>query len=155
MGCGIPAQRIGGELLMADYLTTDTDLTAVADAIREKGGTSAALEWPSGYVDAIDAIETGGGDAAGPFVKSFGTQSFNANVYYSSYEYDFADSWSPITAGSTCYIRTGNDYYLENVTREDTGESVPFTTESTNQYGSVYSFVMPNANVTYSIYYDD
>ena len=44
-----------------DYLTNDTDLTAVADAIREKGGTNAALEWPSGYVDAIDAIETGGG----------------------------------------------------------------------------------------------
>ena len=46
---------------MADYLTTDTELTSVADAIREKGGTSAALAWPSGYVDAIDAIETGGG----------------------------------------------------------------------------------------------
>lgn len=60
MGCGIPAQRIGGELLM-DYLTNDTDLTAVADAIREKGGASAALVWPSGYVDAIDAIKTGGG----------------------------------------------------------------------------------------------
>lgn len=44
---------------MADYLTTDTDLTSVADAIRAKGGTSAALEWPSGYVDAVDAIQTG------------------------------------------------------------------------------------------------
>lgn len=44
-----------------DYLTTDTDLTAVADAIREKGGTSAALVWPSGYVDAIGAISGGGG----------------------------------------------------------------------------------------------
>lgn len=39
-----------------DYLTNDTDLTAVADAIREKGGTSAALVWPSGYVDAIGDI---------------------------------------------------------------------------------------------------
>jgi len=46
---------------MADYLTTDTDLTAVANAIREKGGTSAALVWPSGYVDAIGAISGGGG----------------------------------------------------------------------------------------------
>lgn len=44
-----------------DYLTNDTDLTAVADAIREKGGTSTALVWPSGYVDAIGAIESGGG----------------------------------------------------------------------------------------------
>lgn len=46
---------------MADYLTNTTDLTAVADAIRSKGGTSAALEWPQGYVDAIGAISGGGG----------------------------------------------------------------------------------------------
>lgn len=46
---------------MANYLTTDTDLTAVADAIRTKGGTSADLVFPGGFVDAIDAIETGGG----------------------------------------------------------------------------------------------
>lgn len=59
MGGCIHPERIGGELLMADYLTTDTDLTTVADAIRTKGGTSAALEWPSGYVDAVDAIPTG------------------------------------------------------------------------------------------------
>ena len=59
MGGCVHPQRIGGELLMADYLTTDTDLTSVADAIRAKGGTSAALEWPSGYVDAVDAIPTG------------------------------------------------------------------------------------------------
>lgn len=44
---------------MANYLTTDTDLTAVADAIRTKGGTSADLVFPHGFVDAIDAIETG------------------------------------------------------------------------------------------------
>ncbi len=59
MGGCVHPERIGGELLMADYLTTDTDLTSVADAIRAKGGTSAALEWPSGYVDAVDAIPTG------------------------------------------------------------------------------------------------
>lgn len=46
---------------MANYIATDTDLTAVADAIREKGGTSAQLAFPTGFVDAIDAIQTGGG----------------------------------------------------------------------------------------------
>lgn len=45
---------------MADYLVTDTELTDVADAIREKGGTSALLEWPDEYVDAIGAISGGG-----------------------------------------------------------------------------------------------
>ena len=47
---------------MANYLTTDTDLGAVADAIRTKGGTSADLVFPAGFVDAIDAISGGGGD---------------------------------------------------------------------------------------------
>lgn len=46
---------------MANYIATDTDLEAVADAIRDKGGTSADLEFPHGFVDAIDAIQTGGG----------------------------------------------------------------------------------------------
>lgn len=46
---------------MADYLTTDTELTSVANAIRTKGGTSAQLVYPTGFVSAIEAIPTGGG----------------------------------------------------------------------------------------------
>lgn len=46
---------------MANYKVTDTELTGVADAIRTKGGTSAELEWPAGFVSAIEAIPTGGG----------------------------------------------------------------------------------------------
>lgn len=43
---------------MADYLTNDTDLKAVADAIRAKGGTSAPLTYPGGFASAINAIKT-------------------------------------------------------------------------------------------------
>lgn len=46
---------------MAEYLTNTTDLTAVADAIREKGGTSALLVYPNGFVTAIQSIDTTGG----------------------------------------------------------------------------------------------
>lgn len=42
-----------------DYLTTDTELTSIADAIRTKGGTSASLVYPTGFVSAIQAISTG------------------------------------------------------------------------------------------------
>lgn len=49
---------------MANYLTTDTDLNAVADAIRTKGGTSGPLSFPQGFVDAIGAISGGGGGVA-------------------------------------------------------------------------------------------
>ena len=49
---------------MANYKVTDTDLTAVANAIRTKGGTSAALAFPAGFVSAVQAIPTGGGGGA-------------------------------------------------------------------------------------------
>jgi hypothetical protein len=46
---------------MANYVVSDTSLGSVADAIRTKGGTSAPLTYPQGFIDAIDAI-SGGGD---------------------------------------------------------------------------------------------
>lgn len=45
---------------MAEYLTNTADLTAVANAIRAKGGTSAPMVYPSGFVSAIQAIDTTG-----------------------------------------------------------------------------------------------
>lgn len=44
---------------MAEYLTNTSDLTKVASAIREKGGTSDSLAYPDGFVTAIQAIQTG------------------------------------------------------------------------------------------------
>lgn len=41
-----------------EYLTNTTDLTKVAAAIREKGGTSDPLVYPDGFVTAIQAIQT-------------------------------------------------------------------------------------------------
>ena len=46
---------------MAEYLTNTTDLTAVADAIRVKSGTSAPLVYPDGFVTAIQSIDITGG----------------------------------------------------------------------------------------------
>ena len=42
-----------------DSAQLNADLTAVADAIRTKGGTSAQLAYPDGFVSAIQAIQTG------------------------------------------------------------------------------------------------
>ena len=47
---------------MADYLVQGASLTAVADAIREKGGTTAPLSFPDGMASAIRSIQSGGGD---------------------------------------------------------------------------------------------
>lgn len=46
---------------LVDSSQLDTDLTSIANAIRTKGGTSASLAFPSGFVSAIQAIPTGGG----------------------------------------------------------------------------------------------
>ena len=45
---------------VVDAEQLDADLAVVADAIREKGGTSDALAFPNGMADAVRAIEGGG-----------------------------------------------------------------------------------------------
>lgn len=52
---------------MADYKVVnatqlDDDLASVAEAIKIKGGTDESLEFPNGFVDAVNAIESGGGE---------------------------------------------------------------------------------------------
>ena len=45
-----------------EYLVDGADMTAVADAIREKGGTTAPLSFPAGMAKAVRDIQSGGGD---------------------------------------------------------------------------------------------
>lgn len=47
---------------MAEYLVQGESITAVADAIREKGGTTAPLSFPAGMAEAVRNIQSGGGD---------------------------------------------------------------------------------------------
>ena len=71
---------------LVDSTQLDTDLTSIANAIRTKGGTSASLAFPAGFVSAIEAISGGGG---GLSVEEFSatpastdaTISFNASGY--------------------------------------------------------------------------
>lgn len=45
---------------MAEYLVQGESITAVADAIREKGGTTAPLSFPAGMAEAVRNIQSGG-----------------------------------------------------------------------------------------------
>lgn len=47
---------------MAEYLVQGESITAVADAIREKGGTTAPLSFPAGMAEAVRNIQSGGTD---------------------------------------------------------------------------------------------
>lgn len=45
-----------------EYLVDGADMTTVADAIRERGGTTAPLSFPTGMAEAVRNIQSGGGD---------------------------------------------------------------------------------------------
>lgn len=79
---------------MANYVVQDTQLTSVANAIRAKGGTSAQLEWPQGYIDAVDAITTGGGSASVAAAKDVNFRDYDGTVVYSY----TADEFAALTA---------------------------------------------------------
>lgn len=52
-------QKNADKQVDTEYLTRKSELTSIADAIREKGGTSDSLVYPDGFVTAIQAIQTG------------------------------------------------------------------------------------------------
>jgi len=74
---------------MANYKVSDTDLTSVASAIRTKGGTSASLSFPDGFISAIGDIPTGGG-------STLITKSITENGTYNASS-DNADGYSSVS----------------------------------------------------------
>ena len=72
---------------LVDSTQLNADLTSVANAIRAKGGTSASLAFPGGFVDAIEDIETGGGVTVSPL-------SVTANGTYTA---PSGEAYSPVT----------------------------------------------------------
>jgi len=63
---------------MANYLVNDTDLAAVADAIRAKARAEGALEFPDGFVSTISGIPE---KAAATYNTSSSDQTIAADQY--------------------------------------------------------------------------
>lgn len=68
---------------MTTYLTSDTELTATANAIRSKAGTTGTIQYKTntGFADAVNAIPTGGGAtivAKAAFTKITNKTSYTA-----------------------------------------------------------------------------
>jgi hypothetical protein len=66
---------------MAYYLTTDTDLKAVADEIRSKTGGTDDLTFPTGFVSAIQSMQKGTPKAAETFNPSNVDRTIAAGTY--------------------------------------------------------------------------
>ena len=76
---------------LVDSTQLDADLTSVANAIRTKGGTSASLSFPSGFVSAINSIPTGGG---GGYEIKGGTVTPSSSVSSFKVEVDFEPQYA-------------------------------------------------------------
>jgi len=72
---------------LSNYVVSDTNLEAIANAIRAKGRTSASLAFPSGFVDAIGDIQTGSSVTISPL-------SITANGTYTA---PSGEAYSPVT----------------------------------------------------------
>lgn len=68
--------------MATEYLTNDTDLKAVADAIRTKAGSTAALFFPDGFVSAVNGIQTGGLEQSAVTIQSSDYASGNVALVY-------------------------------------------------------------------------
>lgn len=80
---------------MSNYITTDTELTSVANAIRTKGGTSLPLTYPNGFVSAIENIPSGGGGGDIVFNADRSTLTLSDNVITIP---DYCAYYAPVTS---------------------------------------------------------
>ena len=96
---------------IVDSAALDAGLKHIADAIREKGGTSGSLAFPAAMAEAIAAIQTGGGGASPVnFDLSMGSFIVAENVTPFNIQCDFpvksTDSFAIFYAGFPIGERT-------------------------------------------------
>lgn len=78
---------------MAEYLVQGESITAVADAIREKGGTTAPLSFPDGMANAVRDISASGGiKVLSPDLHDTATDI--ANIYLENGQEKEYERWS-------------------------------------------------------------
>lgn len=98
---------------MSNYVVSDASLTFLADLIRKKGGTTAALEYPEGFMQAIEEISGGGGTVSVP-----------------SKDVDFIDY-----DGTIVYSYTAEEFLALSAMPENpdhSGDEVPLTAQGWN-----------------------
>lgn len=96
---------------MAEYLTNTADLTAVADAIRAKGGTAKQLVYPSGFVSAIQAIKTDAVESIEWHQCPELVRNYLANVVYDPNDYSVSQiaDYAPAEAVMSNYKPIGQE----------------------------------------------
>lgn len=82
-----------------DSTEFDSKLTTVADAIRTAGGTTATMSFPTGMVDAISSLSSGGGgtEELSALLKIFGCSDYEISVVSGDVSYAQTRIDIPIT----------------------------------------------------------
>lgn len=134
---------------VVDSAALDTQLTSIADAIRAKTGGSDSLVFPDGFLQAIAAIEAGGGSGGG--------QAFQCGTVVSA---DGTNLVVPCTLDNILIVRkyvtsTRNMAYLLNATLlMADGLKIQIGTSSsgnlTNQGIGAFSITKQNGQTTFT-----
>ena len=142
---------------MTKYYTTDTDLQVVANAIRTKGGTSAPLEYPNGFAQAIANIPTGSDDldindgATRLRIYPYGSEHFNETTNTLTFgtfstdplQLDWGDgSTTDVTDNTliTHIYSNPRQFYLVKLTKS--GSNSIILNNNQNNYWKTYTFDM-------------
>lgn len=115
---------------LVDSTQLDADLTSVANAIRTKGGTSAQMAFPAGFVSAVNAIPTGGGAEEAPF-NDVNFYDYDSTIVYSYTKAEFLalsslpdnPSHSGLTAQGWNWTLEGAKAYVTKYGFLDIGQS--------------------------------
>lgn len=127
---------------MAEYLTTDTELTSIANAIRTRGGTSAALTYPEGFITAIENIPSGGGS---PVIITDTTDEHGGTIRHISTTGSTLDGKSAddvVISGTTVTVPAG--IYAIDAVKTITGVTLTAPSSGTK----TFSITVPNGNTT-------
>ena len=129
-----------------EYITTEVDIKKVANSIRTKGGTSAPLVYPDGFVSAIQAIPSGGSDIPVPVpVNMGGTGATDAATARTNLG---IPAVAPISAGGTGASDAAQARQNLRVTPENIGAvnsntvGVPFGVAGLDANGRVFPHMM-------------
>ena len=117
---------------LVDSSQLDSDLTSVANAIRTKGGTSASLLFPSGFVSAINDISGGGGGGSYPWYGPNTVLDYTKTITINLKNDTSWDSWTASTSATTILAASSNADF--SYTYDFTQYSVAIVTQVATNY---------------------
>ena len=135
---------------LVDSTQLNNDLTSVANAIRTKGGTSAQLAFPAGFVSAVQAIPTGGVTPTGTYtIEAPGTYDIS-NYQYVEVDIDMWTEQTISTAGAV--TQALSPYVIYHFTGALTSLTITLTAAAQGQIAHYhFDFDSPSTAATLNL----